>query len=133
MEEKVLKKLRIAREQQLLVLNAPEPFMHLIGKFEYDKLPNPNLPDHYDAIILFGTTQEELEELCLSVKGLGKYDCLFWACYPKGTSKNFKSDIKRDTVWQAFSSLLDIRAVTQVALDNDWSALRARPYDAVGK
>ena len=31
----------------------------------------------------------------------GKFDCLFWVCYPKGGGK-IKNDIKRETVWKAF-------------------------------
>jgi hypothetical protein len=64
------------------------------------------------------------------VSQAGKYDCVFWASYPKGTGK-IKSDIKRETVWKAFE-LIGQEAVTQVAIDDTWSVLRARPYDKVG-
>ena len=65
------------------------------------------------------------------VERVGKYDCLFWACYPKGGGQ-IKSDIKRDTVWKAFD-LIGLQAVSQIAIDETWSALRARPAEMVGK
>ena len=75
-------------------------------------------------------TRQELEKQVEQMGKAGKYDCLFWACYPKGTGK-IKSDIKRETVWTAFK-LTGLQAVSQIAIDDTWSALRARP-EAVGK
>jgi len=61
----------------------------------------------------------------------GKYDCLFWICYPKGGGK-IRSDLKRDNIWNAFS-IVNLRPVTQVAIDDTWSAMRGRPSELVGK
>ena len=80
---------------------------------------------------VFGYQQDELELLVKFVEKSGKFDCLFWACYPKGTGK-IKSDIKRGTVWKAFE-LVGLDTVTQVAIDETWSALRRRPFEMVGK
>ena len=93
-----------------------------------DKPQGDNL---YDFIQVFGYQQDELEFLVNSVAKSGKYDCKFWACYPKGTGK-IKSDIKRETVWKAFE-LVGLDTVTQVAIDEIWSALRGRPVEMVGK
>ena len=43
-----------------------------------------------------------------------------------------KSDIKRDKVWNAFA-IANLIPVTQVAIDETWSAMRGRPGEAVGK
>jgi hypothetical protein len=72
-----------------------------------------------------------LEILIKSVDNFRKYDGLFWACYPKGTGK-IKSNIKRETVWTALA-LIGLEAVSQIALDETWSALRGRPNEMVGK
>jgi hypothetical protein len=48
-----------------------------------------------------------------------------WFAYPKRSGAH-ASDISRDTGWEPLAEA-DFLAVTQVALDNDWSALRFRP------
>ncbi len=43
------------------------------------------------------------------------------------TSKRCRSDITRDTGWDALAAY-DAEPVSQVALDEDWSALRFKPF-----
>jgi hypothetical protein len=45
-----------------------------------------------------------------------------WICYPKGG----RSDMNRDTLWPIVAEL-GLRPITQVAIDETWSALRFRP------
>jgi hypothetical protein len=45
-----------------------------------------------------------------------------WVAYPKGN----RTDINRDTIW-AILAEHGMRPVTQVAIDETWSALRFRP------
>lgn len=53
-----------------------------------------------------------------------------WLCYPKGTSKKYKSDINREKTWEAFEPF-DFEPVTQVAIDEDWSAMRSKHVDEI--
>lgn len=124
------KKLRLDPGRKNLILNAPAAYASAIKDIPHDTGIQKKSAGHYDFVQVFATSQAELEKLCKRVEGAGKYDCVFWACYPKGTGK-IKSDIKRDTVWRAFD-LIKLQAVSQVAIDDTWSALRARPIDAVG-
>lgn len=48
-----------------------------------------------------------------------------WLCYPKRTSR-LASDLYRDGGWDVVTAD-DWHPVTQVAVDEDWSALRFRP------
>jgi hypothetical protein len=57
-------------------------------------------------------------------------DGYLWLCYPKGTSKKYKSDINRDKSWELFKPY-DFEAVTIVAIDDDWSALRFRHHSLI--
>jgi hypothetical protein len=128
-KEAIFKKLRLNSEQKILILNAPNEYISILEGITFDdKLQADN---QYDFVQVFGYQQDELESLVKSVEKAGKYDCLFWACYPKGTGK-IKSDIKRETVWRAFE-LVDLDTVTQIAIDETWSALRGRPVEMVGK
>lgn len=56
---------------------------------------------------------------------------IVWIVYPKQTS-GIKTDINRDTCWAALQES-GWRPVTQVAVDDVWSALRFRPVNDVGK
>lgn len=80
---------------------------------------------------VFASSQTEMEELIKSVVKAGKFDCLFWACYPKVKGK-LKYDQNRDAVWSALA-LAGLRPVSQIAIDEKWSALRGRDPELVGK
>jgi hypothetical protein len=129
--EEIFKKLRLDANKNLLIVNAPAEYINILKGIKFDSLPQKSKNGKYDFVQVFASNQAELEELTMKVGKAGKYDCLFWACYPKGTGK-IKSDIKRETVWTAFE-LIGLQAVTQIAIDDTWSALRARPKDEVGK
>jgi hypothetical protein len=47
---------------------------------------------------------------------------VFWIAYPKGG----KSDINRDSLWPILGDYA-MRPISQVAVDDTWSALRFRP------
>ncbi len=130
-QEEIFKKLRLDFSKNILIVNAPDNYSNILQAVIYDTQPSELKEGKYDFVQIFATSQSELEKLAKQVSKAGKFDCLFWACYPKGTGK-IKSDIKRDTVWTAFD-LIGFQAVSQIAIDDTWSALRARPKDAVGK
>lgn len=46
----------------------------------------------------------------------------FWVAYPKGS----RTDVNRDTLWPILAEH-GFRPISQVALDDTWSALRFRP------
>ena len=57
-------------------------------------------------------------------------DAIVWFAYPKGTSKRYKSEINRDTGWQALGQA-GFEPVRAVAIDEDWSALRFRRVEFI--
>lgn len=127
----VFKKLRLDNSKKLLIVNAPGEYTAILEGVKYDKKPSAEKSGFYDFVQVFAASQAELEMLCLEAGHAGIEDCIFWACYPKGTGK-IKSDIKRETVWDAMG-LIGLRPVSQIAIDETWSALRGRPSDKVGK
>lgn len=124
-------KLKLGKAKNPLIINAPEEYLKSLGGLVFDTKPEKSKEGNYDFVQIFASRQSELEGLVKQFGKSGSYDCLFWACYPKGTGK-IKSDIKRETVWNAFE-LLGLRPVSQIAIDETWSALRARPAEKVGK
>jgi hypothetical protein len=130
-EPGILKKLRVDKCSKLLIINSPENYLDLFAARQPDTVFKVGDMGKYDFVQVFGTTRTELETLLLQVKDAGKFDAVIWACYPKGGGK-IKSDLKREVVWEALE-LVKLRAVSQVALDETWSALRGRPHELVGK
>lgn len=127
----VFKKLRLDTTKNLLVVNAPVEYAAILEGIKFDKKPSAKKSGSYNFVQVFASSQAEMETLCREVGSAGVEDCLFWACYPKGTGK-IKSDIKRETIWDALK-LIGLRPVSQIAIDETWSAMRGRPADKVGK
>jgi hypothetical protein len=84
-----------------------------------------------DFVQLFVKNITELEAKGpIAIKSV-KYDGLLWVCYPKKSSK-VETDISRDMGWEIMAEN-SLRPVTQVSIDETWSALRFRPFEQVGK
>jgi hypothetical protein len=64
--------------------------------------------------------------LCPKAQG----DAILWFAYPKGTSKKYRCDFNRDTGWAKLGKA-GFEPVRQVAIDEDWSALRFRRVDYI--
>ncbi len=124
--EYVLKKLKVIGKENVLIVNAPKEFLDILTDFDFDTKINSEKNGRYDFIQIFASQLVELDSLLADVKTAGKFDCLFWACYPKMTGQ-IKSDLKRDRVGEALLKI-GIRPVTQIEIDVTWSALRARPH-----
>ena len=76
-------------------------------------------------MIAFVQTQAGLDSLAAGVLPLAEGDAILWVAYPKQSSKRLKCEFNRDSGWQKFGEL-GWEAVRQVAIDEDWSALRFR-------
>ena len=84
----------------------------------------------FDFVQVFVKSISELEKQApVAIKAV-KYDGLLWICYPKQSS-GIKTDINRDTGWSVVQQA-GLRPVTQMAIDDTWSALRFRPGERVG-
>jgi hypothetical protein len=78
----------------------------------------------------FVTTLDEIEtcarQLALRIHG----DAIIWMCYPKKSSKAYTCNFNRDTGWAPLGKL-GLEPVRQVAIDQDWSALRFRKIEFI--
>lgn len=130
-KESIFKKLKFGIAENNLILNAPEEYLEILKGTDFDSVYDESKIGKYDFVQVFASSQSEMESLLKTVARAGKYDCLFWACYPKGSGK-IKYDLNRDTVWPALA-LAGLRPVAQIAIDEKWSALRGRDPKLVGK
>ena len=83
-----------------------------------------------DFALLFATTQAEVDRLSAMVGGRLQGDAILWFAYPKGTSKKYRCEFNRDSGWSVLRGR-GFDTVRQVAIDEDWSALRFRRLEYI--
>lgn len=129
----VIKKLQFKDQgQPVLIVNAPKVYEEVMSTFE-GEVHKEAVLDVYEFVQVFGASNEELQTLAKSVAGNVKEDGLFWLCYPKKSSKTYKgSDCSRDTVTGMLVEE-NYEPVRQIAIDEDWSALRFRKPEKIKK
>ena len=128
--QEIHRKIKLLPGSTALIINAPKEYLDRLSPVKFDILPDNIKQGKYDFIQVFGSKKSELEQLVKKYSLSGKYDCLLWISYPKGGGK-IKSDINRNVVWE-IAELVGMQCVTQVAIDETWSALRCRPKSEVG-
>ncbi|MZQ97634.1 MAG: hypothetical protein GT601_08145 [Acidaminobacter sp.] len=120
----LLKKLNVKDQTTLFALNAPEEFERVLTQWR-DQLTvladPPGAPCPF--VLIFARDQAQLEESKPILKSAMDPSGLIWVAYPKKSSKRYKSDLSRDDFWDALKDL-GLEPVRQIALDEDWSALR---------
>jgi hypothetical protein len=125
--DEILKKLRYGDQERIAVLNAPKDFIRRLDK----TLPGVQIDTEinarylYDFMIIFTPDSNEVKRLGPTCIHNLSDDGKLWMVYPKGTSRKFSSDITRDHGWDPVLET-GMRAVSQVSVDDDWSALRFR-------
>lgn len=129
--EKILKKMVVKSGMQLLLVNAPPGWTEYFQQHAPGNSIVTSVGSEVPAVLLFAASQAELKAHAAAVLGALGYDGLLWAAYPKRSS-GIKSDLYRDAGWEPFTEA-GLRPVTQISLDETWSALRFRPQAAVGR
>jgi len=81
-------------------------------------------------VLAFFSKKSEVREVIEKLMEKVNKDSLIWLCYPKKSSKNYKSDLSRDTGWEIMGEYA-YEPVRQIAIDDDWSALRFRPISEI--
>ena len=124
------KKLRLAREHHAAVLNAPDGFVAQLqpgpAGLETELQPNGT----YDAVVLFVKDVDELRRLGSPAIHAAKPNGLLWITYPKGGKTKGETDLPATPWWVQRDVLGEItsetgyKAVSFVALDDHWTALR---------
>ena len=127
----LVKKLRLQPGQKAVIVNAPPGYVEGLGDLPEGVEIGTELGARADLIHLFVAHQADLERLGPAVLEALKYDGLLWISYPKRSSK-VDTDLTRDRGWELLTEA-GMRPVTQVSIDDVWSALRFRPTERVGR
>jgi len=129
-----LRKLRFRGQDPVLVVNAPDSFAPALEalRAEVRVEEQPGQLVGVTFALCFARNAAELAGLApLVLDGLGE-DAVLWFCYPKKSSRRYTSDITREQGWEPVSER-GFEGVAQVAVDEDWSALRLRHVDLIPK
>jgi hypothetical protein len=123
----VFKKLNYKQQAEIVILHAPSSFQKTINEMEpFTKVLTTIPPGKpIDFALVFATTQQQVNGAAIQLTPLLSPDAVLWFAYPKGTSKKYTCEFSRDTAWQVLGDL-GFEGVRQIAIDEDWTALRFR-------
>jgi hypothetical protein len=127
----IFKKLNLKDQHDILVVNAPASFESDIATLSGVTVRrDPNKVAVVGFALTFVKKQAELDALSATLAAKAEGDAILWFAYPKGTSKKYQCDFNRDTGWNIIRGA-GFDTVRQVAIDDDWSALRFRRVEYI--
>lgn len=122
----IFQKLNLKDQKEIVVVNTPASFEPELAALEGVAVARDvDQPATIAFSLAFVTRLEEIEDLSARIAAKALGDALVWFAYPKASSKKYKCEFNRDTGWAALGEA-GFEPVRQVAIDEDWSALRFR-------
>ena len=130
MKTPVARKLGMNPNMRTLIIAPPPGYLKSLVSLP-DKLPvSSRAAGMYPFVQVFATRLSEIGKFAEKLPKRAAPNALVWISYPKKTSKA-RGDLSRDVIREAMSAV-GWRAVSIVAIDEVWSALRFRPTHEVG-
>ncbi|MCC6462577.1 MAG: YdeI/OmpD-associated family protein [Saprospiraceae bacterium] len=128
----LFKKLNFKDQHPVVILQAPENFAVEMQAMQAFAELHPAFEGSQKAgfVLAFATRQTEVDAFALAFAEQTEGDAVLWLAYPKSSSKRYRCDFNRDTGW-AMLGTLGFEPVRQVAIDEDWSALRFRRVEFI--
>jgi hypothetical protein len=127
----VFQKLNLKAQTEIVLFNAPTSFEPELAKLQSVKIiRNPKKPASVQFALGFTQQQAELDRLSRLLAAHSSGDVVLWFAYPKGTSKRLVCEFNRDNGWHVIRKA-GFDSVRQVAIDEDWSALRFRRLEYI--
>ncbi|HMQ29768.1 MAG TPA: hypothetical protein PKD53_03530 [Chloroflexaceae bacterium] len=127
----VFQKLNHKGQSPIVVVNAPASFEpELAALAGVAVLRDLAQAEAVTFALAFVTRQDELDAIAAQVAARAQGDAVVWFAYPKGSSKRYTCEFNRDTGWTALGEA-GFEGVRQVAIDEDWSALRFRRVEYI--
>ena len=128
----VFKKMNVKDQESLTILNPADSF-----KVEIEALKSygQSIKSELDKksiewILIFVQSKAEVLIIMPQINQQLIADAMLWFAYPKKSSKKYSSDISRDDGWQPLG-VYGWEGVRQVAIDEDWRALRFRRVEHI--
>lgn len=127
--EEIIKKLNFKGQQEIQVIRMPAELRPLFEHWSKDVtvLEDEALKRDVDFLVAFLVDPAHIAQLAKELRKVDQTrDPVLWFAYPKKSSKRYKTELSRDHGWEPMGAI-GLEPVRQVALDDDWSALRFRP------
>jgi predicted SnoaL-like aldol condensation-catalyzing enzyme len=125
----IAKKLGLQPGMRALVIAAPAGYRKLLEPLPVGVAISEATGGAHEFVQFFATRKSELKKRAAALLKHAARGGLVWIAYPKKTS-GIESDLDRDSVRDAMSAF-GWRAVTILAIDETWAALRFRPVGDV--
>jgi hypothetical protein len=127
----VFDKLNFKGQREILVLNAPQEFEKALKALRGVKVVRRiEGVTGCEFALAFATRRAELDRLARALCAIADGDAMLWFAYPKGTSKKYACEFNRDDGWEVLRQS-GFDSVRQIAIDEDWSALRFRRVEFI--
>lgn len=131
----IFKKLNYKDQPAIYILNAPPSFRSAaLDQMRTVTSVRESLgagAGEVSFALAFATRKAEVDEFATQIaKASRGSDAVVWIAYPKGTSRNYRCEFNRDTGWDMLGAH-GFEPVRQVAIDEDWSALRFRRVEHI--
>ncbi len=127
----IWKKLNLSGHTRVVIANAPDSFEELVKALDNVTTSRSLAGTGKEQFILgFASTLAEVEQVAAAATRRTVGDAIVWVAYPKQSSKRYRCEFNRDSGWASFQKA-GFASVRQVAIDEDWSALRFRRSEYV--
>jgi len=124
-------KLNLKGQTEIVVLDAPESFERELDALEGITVHrDPGEVERVEFALAFVITTAQLTAAADAILPKAQGDAVVWFAYPKGTSKRYRCEFNRDSGWAPMGAA-GFEGVRQVAIDEDWSALRFRRVEHI--
>jgi hypothetical protein len=124
-------KLNLKGQKEIVILNAPESFEREMEALEGVTVHrDASALERVEFALAFVITNAQLAAAADAILPKAHGDAVVWFAYPKGTSKRYKCEFNRDSGWAPMGAA-GFEGVRQVAIDEDWSALRFRRVEHI--
>lgn len=124
------RKLGMNPGMRALIIAPPRGYLKLLAPLSENLTVSSRAAGNYSFVQVFVTRLSEIGRFARRLSKHAAQNALVWISYPKKTSE-VKGTLSRDVIREAMSAA-GWRAVSIVAIDRVWSALRFRPASQVG-
>lgn len=118
-DKPVVERLQVKGDRRLAVVGAPEALEKTIGGDE----ARGDVAEA-EVVLLFAADRATLDEVLPRLLKAMSPAAIFWLAYPKLSSK-IAADLSRDVI-HSLAPQHGLDTVSQIAIDEDWSALRLK-------
>ena len=130
MKNPIAKKLGLNPGMRALIIAPPPGYLKSLGRLSDGLVVSSKANEMYPFVQVFATRRSEISRFANVLSKYAAPNALVWISYPKKTSR-IGGDLSRDLIREAMSGA-GWRAVSIVAIDEVWSALRCRREGQTG-